>query len=104
MIAHARQIFAAAATNHTDGMLLQIMADTRNISGDFHAVRQTDAGNFPQSRVWLFWGGGGDFDTDPALKRRAFRQLVRAPLKQVKPAVQGRGFGFVNLLDSSVTD
>src|SRR6185503_15114850 len=34
--------------------LLQIMTDTRNVTGHFHTICQTNTSYFPKSRVWLF--------------------------------------------------
>ncbi|TSC53259.1 MAG: hypothetical protein LiPW39_370 [Parcubacteria group bacterium LiPW_39] len=70
MISHARQIFDAAAANNHNRVFLQIMAFARNISRHFHAVGQTNAADFTQSRIGLFGSGGGNFQTNASFKRR----------------------------------
>ena len=47
MVPHAWKILHAAASHQDDGMLLEIVSDTRNVGRDLHAVRQPDTRNFP---------------------------------------------------------
>src|SRR5438105_1386318 len=55
VIADAGQIFHAAAANQHNRVLLQIVADARNVRGDLDPVRQPDARHLPQRRIWLLW-------------------------------------------------
>src|ERR1700674_5193175 len=51
VIPHSRQILHAAAANQHDGVLLQVVADTGNISRHFNRIRQSNARYFAQRRV-----------------------------------------------------
>src|SRR3989338_2528953 len=62
-VAHARQIFDAAAANKNYGVLLQIMPDAGNISSNLHPVGQTYASDFAQSRVRFLGGHGCNLET-----------------------------------------
>src|SRR6185437_15228993 len=68
-IAHAWQIFHAAASDEHDGMLLKIVADSRYIGSDFKTRRQLHASHFPQSRVRLFGGRRVDASANAAALR-----------------------------------
>lgn len=47
------------------------MAHTGDISGNFHAVGQTDASDLAQSGVRFLRGGGGYFNADTLFERSA---------------------------------
>ena len=66
-------VFHAAAAKKHHGVLLQIMADARNISGDFHAVCEADAGDFSDSGVRLFRSFGGHFDANAPFEGRGVK-------------------------------
>src|SRR5712664_745938 len=51
VIAHTRQILHAAAAHQHDRVLLQVMADTGNISRHFNRIRQANARHLAQRRV-----------------------------------------------------
>src|SRR5258708_7742543 len=53
VIPHSRQILHAAAAHQHDGVLLQVVADARNIRRHFNRIRQANARYFPQRRVRL---------------------------------------------------
>src|ERR1700730_9607852 len=55
VIPHAGKILHAAATHKHDGVLLQVMAYTRNVRSNFDTVSQARAGDFAQSGVGLLW-------------------------------------------------
>src|SRR5437867_11700737 len=69
MIAHSGKILHPAASHKHDRVLLKIVADTRNIRGHFHSIRQTDAGDFAQRGVRFLRGRRVDADTDASLLR-----------------------------------
>src|SRR5438309_718487 len=69
VIAHARQILNATASDEHDRVLLQVVADTRNVSRNFNPVREPDARDFSQRRVRLLRCLGIDTSTDPSLLR-----------------------------------
>src|SRR5690348_6281085 len=60
VIAHARQVLDAAATDHDHRVLLQIVALTRNITNYLEAVGQTNLGDLAQRRVRFLRGRGVD--------------------------------------------
>jgi hypothetical protein len=46
VIAHTRQISDAASTNHDHAVLLKVVVDARDVSGNFLAVSQSNPGDF----------------------------------------------------------
>src|SRR4051812_33644173 len=56
VVAHAWQVFNAATANKDYRVFLKVVALARNVSGNFHTVRQAHAGNFAKRRV-RFLGG-----------------------------------------------
>ena len=58
MVTDTGQVLNTTATDQDNAVLLQVMADTRNVGGDLDTIRQADTGNFTQSRVGLFGGHG----------------------------------------------
>src|SRR3954452_3464741 len=69
LVAHARQVLHAAATDQHDRVLLQVVALARDVTRDLHAVRQPHAGDLPQSRVRLLRRGRVDACADAATLR-----------------------------------
>jgi hypothetical protein len=55
VISNARQILYTAATDQDDGVFLQIVADTRDISCNFNPIGQTHTCNFAKGRIRLLW-------------------------------------------------
>src|SRR5690349_173892 len=53
VIADARQVLHSAAADHDDRVLLQVVADPRDIRGHLEPVRQPDPRHFPESGVRL---------------------------------------------------
>src|SRR5688572_10515788 len=53
VIAHARQVLDASAANQDERVLLEVVADTGDVSRDFDAVRQPDARDLSQRGVRL---------------------------------------------------
>ncbi len=66
MVSNAWEIFYTATSNHDDGVFLEVMADAGNISRNLNLVRKTNAGDFSQSRVRLFWSGRFNHGTNSA--------------------------------------
>ena len=48
MVTNARKVLDTAAADQNDGVLLQVVTDTGNVSGDLVTVRQTLTGNLTQ--------------------------------------------------------
>ena len=94
MIADARQVLDAAAADHDDGVLLQIVAFAGTISRNFHAVRQADTSDLTQSRVRLFRGHGRHLDANAALERSALGQDGLGANKRISDELQSRRLGF----------
>src|SRR5579884_798798 len=72
MVAYTRQVFNAAAADKYYGVFLKIVAFAANVSPDFVAVTEADAGHLAQGRVRFLWCFGGHFNADAALKGRLF--------------------------------
>src|SRR5882724_6144274 len=69
VITDTRQVFHAAAADEHDGVLLQVVADAGDVSGDFNAVGEANARDFAQRRVRLLGGLRVDAGTDTTLLR-----------------------------------
>src|SRR5262249_59899987 len=63
------EILHAAATDHDDRVLLQIVADARDVGGDLVPVREPYAGHFAKRRVRLLGRHGVDADANATLLR-----------------------------------
>src|SRR6266496_2062104 len=81
VIAHARQILDAAAADEHQRVLLEVVADTRNVGGDLDAIGEPHARYFAQRGIRLLRGLCEDADANAA--------LLRAVL-------QGRTFGLAD--------
>src|SRR5260370_34975617 len=77
VIADTRQILHAAAANEHQRVLLQVVADPRNVGGDLDPVRQAHARDLPQRRVRLLRSLREDANADAPLRRTV---LQRGPL------------------------
>jgi hypothetical protein len=49
VITYTREVLDTAASDHNDGVFLQVVADTGDISGDFHTIGQTYTGILTKS-------------------------------------------------------
>ena len=49
VISYARKVLYSAASDENNAVFLEVMADSRNVSGHFNTVGQTNSGNFSQS-------------------------------------------------------
>jgi|SRR3989338_2215691 len=63
-------VFDTTAAQEHYGVFLEIVADTGNIGGHFHAVGQADTGDFPDSGVRFLGSFGGHFGGHAALEGR----------------------------------
>ena len=66
VVADAGEIFNPAPADQDDGVLLQVVADSRNIRGDLLVVSQTNPGNLTKGGVGLFRRGGLHLEAHPA--------------------------------------
>src|SRR5260370_37549946 len=69
VVAHAGQVFHAPTANKHDRVFLQVMPLTGDVGRDFHAVAQTNAGNFTHCRVRLLGRHGTHLGADAAFLR-----------------------------------
>src|SRR5262249_41837697 len=67
MVAHARQVADPAATDQHDGVLLEVVPFTGDVSGDLHAIGEAHAGDLAQRRVGLLGRHGFHLEADAAL-------------------------------------
>lgn len=65
LIAYTGQVANASAANQHDGVFLKVVSFTGNIDGDFFAVAESDAGDFPESRIRLLGGHRSNDQADP---------------------------------------
>src|SRR5271168_1946043 len=79
VIAHAREILDASAAYEHDRVLLQVVADARDVGRDFFPVGQAHARHFTQGRVRLLGRYGLDLRADAASLRvpRDFKGMRR---------------------------
>ena len=54
VIAHTRQVLHTATTYEHNGVLLEIVADTRDVCRDFHPVRQPDTRDLRSAEFGFF--------------------------------------------------
>ena len=67
LISNSRQVTNTTATDEHNRVLLKIVTLAGNIYGDFFAIRQSHASNFPQCRVRLFRRHRADLQANPLL-------------------------------------
>jgi hypothetical protein len=84
VITHTGQVLDAAAADEHDRVLLEVVADARDVRGDLDPVGQADAGDLAERGVGLLGGGGVDARAHSPLLRRALEGgggLLRALLR-----------------------
>src|ERR1700676_4064788 len=74
VVAHARQILDAAATDHDHGVFLKVVTFTRNVADDFETVGEAHLGDLAERRVRLLRGRGVDARAHAALLRRLLQR------------------------------
>src|ERR1700687_3723929 len=74
VIAHAGKILYAAAAHEHDRVLLQVVADPGNVSGDFNAVCQAGARDFSQRGIGFLGRLRVDTNTNAALFRASLQR------------------------------
>ena len=96
MVTAARQVTNSTASDQYDRVLLEIVADARNVGRRFHTVGQSDSGDLTKCRVRLLRGGRGDLRAHTALLGRA--QVGGLILQRVEALLKDRRLGLVDLL------
>lgn len=71
VVSDTRQVFDATTSDQHHRVLLEIMALTADVSGDFYSVGQTDSRDLPKSRVGLLRRHGTHLDADTPPLRAA---------------------------------
>src|SRR4029434_5920441 len=89
LVADAGQVLHPAAADEHDGVLLQGVANARDVGGDLDAAGQPDAADLAQGRVGLLGRGRVDARADPP------------PLGR---ALQRRGLGLLDLALAALAD
>src|SRR4051794_36732787 len=89
LVSHARKVLHTAATHEHHRVLLQVVADARDVGGDLDAAGETDASDLAQRRVRL-------------LRRR--RVDARAHAAALRGTLQRRGLGLLDLVLAALAD
>ncbi len=71
VVTNTRQVLDTAAADEDDGVLLKVVSLARNVRGNFHSVRQTNAAHLPKRRIGLLGGRCVDTHANTALLRAA---------------------------------
>src|ERR1700745_66552 len=74
VVTHAGQILDATAADHDHGVLLKVMAFTRNVADDLEAIGQAHLGNLTKRRVRLLRSRGVHARATAALLRRLLQR------------------------------
>src|SRR6266850_1418783 len=90
VVLHRRKVRHRATLDEDDGVLLEVVADARDVGGDLHPVGQANTRDLAERRVRLLRGHGADDRADAALLGRATTQLGVATLERVPCGAQGR--------------
>src|SRR5579859_3332946 len=86
-----RKVRHPAAADQDDGVLLQVVADARDVRRDLHVIGEADAGDLPERRVRLLRGHRADDRADATLLGRALTELHEAAVERVpRRAQRGR--------------
>src|SRR5215468_5234896 len=77
VVTYTGQILYASATDQYNGVLLQVVANARDISRNLDSIRQTHARDFPQRRVRLLRGLRIHTSANSALLRTSLQSRTR---------------------------
>src|SRR5213075_3291705 len=78
LVAHARKVLHAAATDEHDRVLLKVVTDTGDVGRHLDTVAQPHTGNLAQRRVGLLRRGGVHTRADaPSLRAALERRRLR---------------------------
>src|SRR3712207_779713 len=89
LVTHTREVLHAAAAHEHHRVLLQVVADARDVGGHLDATSEADASDLPQRRVRL-------------LRRR--RVHAGAHAATLRGALQRRGLGLLDLVLAALAD
>src|SRR6266516_6808015 len=74
LVAHSGEVTDAAAADQHDGMLLQVVADLRDVGGDLDVAGEPHSGDLAERGVRLLRCGGVDARADTAALRAALER------------------------------
>jgi hypothetical protein len=74
VVANSREILDATAADEHDRVLLQVVADAWDVGRNFDPVREANARNLAEGRVWLLGGLGVDAGADATTLRRTLER------------------------------
>src|SRR5918995_263541 len=86
LVADTGKVLHPAAAHEHDRVLLEVVADTRDVSGDLDAARQAHAGDLAEGGVRLLRGGRVDARADAASLGRALEGRRLGLRRPVLPA------------------
>src|SRR4051794_35361919 len=87
LVADTGEILHPAAADEHDGVLLEVVTDTRDVGRDLDAARQPHAGDLAEGGVRLLRGGRVDAGADAAALRTALEGGRLGLRRLVAPAV-----------------
>ena len=102
MVTDTGKVLNTAAADQNDRVLLQVVADTGDISGDFHTIGQADTGDLTQCGVRLLGAGGTNSGANATLL--GGRQGGSLVLQGVQTSLQSGSGGLVGDLLTAATN
>ena len=102
VVTHAGQVLDTAAADQNDGVLLQVVADAGDISGNFISVGEAHTGDLSQRGVRLLRGRGSDGGANASLLRGG--QVGGLVLQRVEALLQRGSRGLEDGLLSALSD
>src|SRR5712691_3896280 len=74
LVAHPGEVADTAAADQHDGVVLEVVADARDVGGDLDVAGEPDPGDLAKRGVRLLGRGGVDARADPAALRAALER------------------------------
>ena len=102
VITHTRQVAHSSAANQDNGVLLQIVPDSRNIADSLHPIGEFHLGNLTESGVRLFRRGRINLGANASLLRRA--EICLLLRKGVEAFLQNRRLRLVLLFLTAIAN
>ncbi len=72
LVSHTGKVANTTTADQDDGVFLQVVSFAGDVDRDFFAVAQSNAGDFPKSRVGLLGGHGANDQAHPLLLGATF--------------------------------
>ena len=102
VVTHTGKVLNTTAADQHHRVLLQVVANTGNVSGNFHTIGQTHTGDLTKGGVRLLGGGGTDSSAATALL--GGRQIGSLVLLSVQTSLQSGSGGLVADLLTAITN